>query len=103
MDWIKKRLREQTTHSAVVLAIIMLFAAHAAGVDLVDLTKGAGDLLVALAAASAAAKVLLPEQANPLSDGAKSRLERLAVQDGDAVAPEPPVANVAPVPPAPPA
>lgn len=81
MKWIVARLREQTTHSAVLLAVIAFFASRAAGVDLIALTQGGGELLTAIAVASAAAKVLLPEAppAPPpvLSEAAEKGLERL--------------------------
>jgi hypothetical protein len=75
-------LRQQSTHSAIVMAVIVVFLAQIVGVDVVALTGRANELLVALAGLSVAAKAVLPDTKPPapplISEAATRGLERLA-------------------------
>lgn len=82
MSKIWKLLRQQSTHSAIVLGAILILLAQMVGVDLVALTNRTNELLVALAGVSLAAKAVLPDAAPAppplLSEAAVKGLERLA-------------------------
>jgi hypothetical protein len=82
MAYLRARLTEQSTHTSVALAAVLVLTARAAGIDLTELLNSATGLLTALASASLAAKALLPDPAappaSPISEAAGRGLERLA-------------------------
>ena len=82
MAYLRARFGEQSTHTSVAMAALLVLAARTAGIDLADLVTSATGLLTALASASLAAKALLPDAAappaSPISEAAGRGLERLA-------------------------
>lgn len=72
-------LRQQSTHSAVVLLVIVLLIANLNGVDVMALTDLIKQILVALAGISVAAKAILPDApAPPLPEHVANGLDRLS-------------------------
>ncbi|MCK8788163.1 hypothetical protein M0638_27830, partial [Roseomonas sp. NAR14] len=61
MDWIKKQLASQSSHSAILLLSILMVGAKAAGIDVMGIGHQVAEALTLIGTLSAAAKIVLPD------------------------------------------
>ncbi|MCK8788296.1 hypothetical protein M0638_28495, partial [Roseomonas sp. NAR14] len=60
MDWLKKQITDQSTHTGVLLLAILYVGAKAAGLDVLGMGQELAKLVVLLGTISGGAKILLP-------------------------------------------